>query len=106
MIIFIIIISKLNMNETEEQIKEIKKEKRTVLIQIKTTPDIREDLDNLKNYRKTTITELIEYMIKFHYNLTYYSGEAFEKERIKDLLEDYFDIKEMPGGLLITEKTK
>lgn len=83
--------------------------KRDVLIQIKTYKDIKRQLGYIKVYENKSFTELIEEWIEFYYSLRLMSlqenNKPFPKEEIRDLLEKYFDVKEMARGLLITEKT-
>ena len=58
------------------------------MIQIKTTPNLKETLGYIKVHEKKSFTELIEEWIEFHYYLTFYNKEQFgdfRKGKIRDL---------------------
>ena len=82
---------------------------RDVLIQIKTFKGIKKHLGYIKAHEGRSFTEILEELIEFYYYLLFLlkGPEAdFKKEEVRDLLEKFFDVKEMARGLLITEKTK
>ena len=82
---------------------------RDTLIQIKTFKETKKQLEAIKYTEEKSFTDLLEEWINIFYNLMILSMDAnvsFQKGKIRDLLEKYFDVKEMARGLLITEKTK